>query len=38
MPDRSLLEKAKQDLDNVIETMPSLRAYMDMGQASALSN
>jgi len=32
MPDRSLLEKAKQDLDHVITSSPSLRAYMDIGQ------
>nr|XP_026695452.1 tetratricopeptide repeat protein 22-like isoform X2 [Ciona intestinalis] len=32
MPERSLLEKAKDDLDQVIKSTPSLRAYMDLGQ------
>uniref|UniRef100_H2Z4S3 Uncharacterized protein n=1 Tax=Ciona savignyi TaxID=51511 RepID=H2Z4S3_CIOSA len=32
MPERSLLENAKDDLDHVISAAPSLRTYMDMGQ------
>nr|CAB3267329.1 tetratricopeptide repeat protein 22-like [Phallusia mammillata] len=32
MPERTLLEKAKLDLDQVISARPLLRAYMDIGQ------
>ena len=32
MPERNLLEKAQEDLSKVVTALPSLRAYMDMGQ------
>lgn len=37
IPDRFLLEKAKEDLKFVIAQSPSLRAYMDMGQVRIIA-